>query len=152
MADIFTKEKRSSVMSRIRGRGNRDTELALAKLLRANRIKGWRRHQSLYGTPDFVFRKERLVIFVDGCFWHCCPKHRTNPKTNEKFWAKKLARNRARDRSVTRDLRGQGWTVLRVWQHELSANAAARLLRKIQRTLSSSRKPSIPRGISREVH
>src|SRR2546423_8232879 len=111
MTDIFTKEKRSAVMSRVRGSGNKATEIALAKLLRANRITGWRRHQRLSGTPDFAFRKERVAVFVDGCFWHCCPQHRTNPKNNEQFWAEKLARNRARDLNVTRNLREQGWIV-----------------------------------------
>ena len=75
MPDVFTKAKRSQVMSRIRGRGNQETELALAKLLRAARINGWRRHAPIFGRPDFTFHKERVVIFVDGCFWHGCPKH-----------------------------------------------------------------------------
>ena len=89
MPDVFTKAKRSQVMSRIRGRGNKQTELALAKLLRSARITGWRRHVALLGRPDFTFRKERLVIFVDGCFWHCCPIERSSPKANAKWWASK---------------------------------------------------------------
>jgi len=86
--DVFTKAKRSQVMSRIRGRGNKETELALAKLLRAARISGWRRHSSIIGRPDFTFHKERVVIFVDGCFWHCCPKHSNLPAQNRAFWRK----------------------------------------------------------------
>ena len=120
MADVFTKSKRSEVMSRIRGRGNKDTELALAKILRANRITGWRRNQKLFGKPDFVFKRARLALFVDGCFWHGCPKHATKPKNNRAFWQRKLSANKQRDALVTRMLRRAGWRVLRVWEHELA--------------------------------
>jgi DNA mismatch endonuclease (patch repair protein) len=71
MADIFTKKKRSQVMSAVKGKGNKSTELALAKLFRKNGIKGWRRNYSgVIGKPDFVFPKERIAVFVDGCFGH----------------------------------------------------------------------------------
>ncbi len=136
MTDVFTKEKRSQVMSRIRGRGNKNTEIALARRLRSNNIKGWRRHQTLAGRPDFVFRKQRVAIFVDGCFWHSCPKHNTKPKNNETFWTLKLAGNKARDLAVNRLLRNNGWTVLRIWEHELSAKKKMAVLRKIQRKLN----------------
>jgi DNA mismatch endonuclease (patch repair protein) len=72
MADIWTKAKRSAVMSLIRGHGNKDTELRLIKIFRLFGIIGWRRKQKLFGKPDFVFRKQRVVVFVDGCFWHGC--------------------------------------------------------------------------------
>ena len=74
MADSLSKEKRSWNMSRIREKGNKSTELKLLKLFREYKIKGWRRHQPLTGKPDFTFRKEGLVVFVDGCFWHGCPR------------------------------------------------------------------------------
>ena len=119
MADVFTKAKRSQVMSRIRGRGNKDTELALASIFRRHRISGWRRNQPVFGKPDFVFPKLKLAVFVDGCFWHSCPKHRTKPANNAAFWRKKLAANQARDRRVTRALRRMGWRVVRLWEHEL---------------------------------
>jgi DNA mismatch endonuclease, patch repair protein len=92
-------------MGAIRSRGNKDTELKLASVLRAARITGWRRHQPLPGHPDFVFRRERLAVFVDGCFWHGCPKHGRQPGTNIAYWAQKLTRNKARDLSVSRALR-----------------------------------------------
>ena len=116
MPDVFTKAKRSEVMSRIRGRGNKETELALAKLLRASSIKGWRRHQPIFGKPDFIFQKARLAVFVDGCFWHGCPKHATKPKNNRSFWRRKLSANKTRDRLVTQTLRRTGWRVIRIWE------------------------------------
>ncbi|MBX3731229.1 MAG: hypothetical protein KF791_01400 [Verrucomicrobiae bacterium] len=151
MPDVFTQARRSEVMARIRSHGNADTELALAKLLLANGISGWRRQLQVRiverGTrsssrgneaqtanrksvrassrrllrvrPDFVFRQVRLAVFVDGCFWHGCPKHATQPKGNAAFWRRKLAANRARDRRVNRVLRAAGWCVLRIWEHEL---------------------------------
>jgi DNA mismatch endonuclease (patch repair protein) len=151
MPDVFTKAKRSEVMSRIRGRGNKDTELALAKLLRRHGIKGWRRHleirkaesgkQKFKVRPDFVFRQVRLALFVDGCFWHGCPKHckyakwltrsvmAGNPaspknglrRTGRAFWRRKLAGNKTRDRLVNRALRRAGWRVVRIWECDLAA-------------------------------
>jgi DNA mismatch endonuclease (patch repair protein) len=118
--DVFSKAKRSEVMSKIRGKGNKATEIALAKLFRANGITGWRRHYPIIGRPDFAFPKQKLAVFVDGCFWHGCPKHGAQPKSNKEFWESKLASNKARDRRVNRMLRNKGWHVLRIWEHELS--------------------------------
>lgn len=135
MADVFSKAKRSDVMSRIRSRGNEETELALIRLFRSHNITGWRRNWRLEGKPDFVFPTQRLVIFVDGCFWHGCPVHGTQPSTNQAYWKSKLERNRARDKRVTRVLRTYGWRVLRVWHHDLSRRNQCRLVRKIKRNL-----------------
>src|SRR3954453_21090414 len=110
----YSQSKRSLVMAAIRSRGNKDTELKLAAILRANRITGWRRHQPLPGRPDFVFRKERLAIFVDGCFWHGCARCYRRPSSNRVYWDAKVQRNRARDREVTRELKKRGWRVLRI--------------------------------------
>ena len=118
-------------MSRIRSRGNKDTELALIRVFRQHHIIGWRRNQKVFGKPDFVFPKLRLAVFVDGCFWHACPKHATKPRSNAAFWQKKLARNQARDRLVTRTLRKMGWRVLRIWEHELARKNEARLVKRI---------------------
>jgi len=135
MPDVFTKAKRSEVMSRIRGHGNKATEVALAKLLRRNKITGWRRRQKIFGKPDFVFPRPKLAVFVDGCFWHGCPKHGTQPAGNRSFWKKKFARNRARDLLVVRTLRSQGWRVLRIWEHDLARRKETQLLRRIQRRI-----------------
>ncbi|MDR3561995.1 MAG: very short patch repair endonuclease [Negativicutes bacterium] len=123
MADVFTKKKRSEVMSRIRSRGNLATELALATLLRKNHITGWRRHLPIVGRPDFVFKHIRLAVFVDGCFWHCCKTCGNIPANNHEFWKAKLEGNRKRDRTVNRTLRKKGWKVLRIWEHELANSA-----------------------------
>jgi DNA mismatch endonuclease (patch repair protein) len=133
--DIFTKAKRSAVMSAIRGCGNKDTELRMMALLRAHGITRWRRNARVFGRPDFVFPM-RLAVFVDGCFWHACPKHATTPKSNAAFWRKKLAANKVRDRLVTRNLRAKGWRVLRIWEHELARNHEVRLVRRIKDALS----------------
>ncbi len=152
MPDVFSKVKRSDVMSRIRSRGNVDTELALAKLFRAHGITGWRRQLPLrfqvsgskfQVKPDFVFRAARLALFEDGCFWHGCPKHGTKPKGNAMFWRRKFAANKARDARVNRALRRAGWRVLRVWEHELrqsgkwkAKSGTPSVIRRIQRTLA----------------
>lgn len=119
MADVFTKAKRSEVMSRIRSSGNKETELAMIKLFRKHKITGWRRHYPLFGKPDFVFPNQRLAVFVDGCFWHGCPKHSNMPRNNHAFWKRKLNSNKARDRRVNRMLRQKGWRIIRIWEHDL---------------------------------
>jgi DNA mismatch endonuclease (patch repair protein) len=119
MADVFSRRQRSLVMSRVRGKGNLATEVRLVSIFRLYKITGWRRHQRLFGRPDFIFRGARVAIFVDGCFWHSCPKHGSKPTSNAAFWMRKLDRNRARDALVNRNLRKSGWRVLRIWQHDL---------------------------------
>lgn len=149
MPDVFTAEKRSEVMSRIRSFGNKDTELRMVVLMRAARITGWRRHvqirearrpgpvamKPLTVRPDFMFRTERVAVFIDGCFWHGCPRHATRPKQNRKFWDAKLARNQARDRAVTRALKRSGWKVLRLWECALSVKRATGTVRRLERAL-----------------
>jgi DNA mismatch endonuclease (patch repair protein) len=162
MPDVFTKAKRSEVMSRIRGRGNKETELALARLLRGQRITGWRRHREVRIAEcerrmakgaarirhssfvigpfrvraDFVFPKPEVAVFVDGCFWHGCPKHCNQPANNRAFWRRKLAANKARDRRVSRTLRKEGWRVVRIWEHDLAKRPEG-CLRRIRAALLS---------------
>jgi DNA mismatch endonuclease, patch repair protein len=77
--------------------------------------------------PDLVFRRVRLAVFVDGCFWHGCPDHCRMPNTNRDYWTPKIDRNRARDQNTDDVLRSAGWTVVRVWEHEDASVAAARV-------------------------
>lgn len=171
-------------MARIRGAGNRDTELRLIALMRAAGIAGWRRGTRLRFTaepdsstrrsqrsrgemrrsgkeaefqsdsvasatsvckvraivirPDFVFRAERLAVFVDGCFWHGCPKHATWPRQNAAFWRAKIEGNIARDRRVDRALRAAGWRVLHLWEHALTPRHAARTVSRLRRALAAA--------------
>ena len=122
-------------MASVRGSGNKSTEAALAKLFRRNGITGWRRNHKIFGKPDFAFQKLKLAVFVDGCFWHGCPKHATKPKNNRAFWRKKFSRNKHRDVLVTRTLRRGGWSVLRVWEHELARKNETYLLLRLRRAL-----------------
>jgi DNA mismatch endonuclease (patch repair protein) len=133
MTDIWSKQKRSEVMSLIRSRGNKATELRLIEIFREYGITGWRRNQPLLGKPDFTFRRERVVVFVDGCFWHGCPKCFKRPKSNQVFWDTKIANNRKRDRHVSREFRRLGWQVVRVWQHQLKT--PARVAGRVKRIL-----------------
>jgi len=123
-------------MSRIKARGNERTEQELVRLLRASGISGWRRHLALEGRPDFAFPKQKVAVFVDGCFWHGCPKCYTRPKTNRAFWDRKRETNMARDKRVTRKLRLQGWKVIRIWQHSLQKSPTT-CLNRIRRALST---------------
>ncbi len=133
MTDIWAPSKRSEVMSRIRSLGNRSTELKLIAIFRATRITGWRRRQQLTGKPDFVFRELKLCVFVDGCFWHGCPKCYRRPATNQDFWDAKVQRNRERDHLVNKELRRLGWKVLRIWEHQLADSCRSNLLRRLRR-------------------
>ena len=133
--DVFTKEKRSAVMSAIRSKGNKETEIVLAATMRKHRIGGWRRHLTLPGKPDFAFPKKKLAVFVDGCFWHSCPKHGRQPNSNSSYWIPKLVRNKARDRNVNRLLKSKGWKILRIWEHDLRREA--HIILRIRNALSA---------------
>lgn len=139
MADVFTQKKRSEVMSRIKGRGNKETEETLASMFRSKHISGWTRHADVEGKPDFSFRKQQVAIFVDGCFWHLCPWHSNYPKSNTTFWRKKLEGNKRRDRIVNSRLRRGGWHVLRIWQHQLERDPE-RVLARVTKALSARRR------------
>ncbi len=118
--DKVSRKVRSKNMSRIRSKGNRSTEKKLRSLLMRNSIRNWRMHrQDILGCPDFAFGTLKLVIFVDGCFWHGCPKCGHMPKSNESYWNKKLMRNKNRDELVNANLREKGWKVYRIWECEL---------------------------------
>lgn len=93
--------------------------------------------------PDVVFTARRICVFSDGCFWHRCPDHATNPKINSGYWRPKLDANFERDRRVDRALEAAGWTVLRVWEHEDPAVAAARVADIVSR---SPHRPQPPRA------
>jgi DNA mismatch endonuclease, patch repair protein len=82
--------------------------------------------------PDVVLPRARIAVFVDGCFWHACPEHGTEPTHNSSYWSAKLARNQQRDDLVNRGLRSAGWTVIRVWEHVPTADAVDRVLSAVR--------------------
>jgi DNA mismatch endonuclease (patch repair protein) len=113
--DTVDKATRSRYMSAVKSRGNRSTEMKMVRLLRKNKLKGWRRHKRITGTPDFCWPVIKVALFVDGCFWHGCPRCYNLPKSNVIFWKNKVIGNRRHDKRVNLILRAQGWKVLRVW-------------------------------------
>jgi DNA mismatch endonuclease (patch repair protein) len=147
MVDVVSKRKRSEMMAAVRAHGNRTTEQALKCIFRTHGITGWRSQhiislnaasgsagrtsRSAAVRPDFAFRSKRVVVFVDGCFWHRCPRHYRTPKTNRRFWDTKTRLNKARDIRVHRALRNLGWRVIRLWEHEirLSPDMCAEVVR-----------------------
>ena len=130
MADIFSRQKRSWVMSRIR---SRDTgiEKKTAQLLRKNKLH-YRRFPKVFGSPDFVIEK-KVLVFCDGDFWHGY-RYAKKKKPPKKFWRDKIERNMERDRKVTRRLRADGWPVVRLWEHDIERNPGS-CLRKIKTAL-----------------
>lgn len=125
--DVFSKRKRSAVMSRIRSKENRSTELAFIRLLRERGIVGWRRSYQIKGRPDFVFPRFQIAVFIDGCFWHKCPFCLDGhvPKQNREYWSEKLARNKRRDVRIARSLRADGWRVFRLRECTVSGRKRA---------------------------
>ena len=121
MADVLTKEQRSYNMSRIRGRDTKP-EIALRKLLCSKGLRGYRVNFKLPGKPDIAFTKYKISVFIDGCFWHKCPKCFIEPETNKDFWMNKINGNAERDAETNDILTKKGWKVIRFWEHEINNN------------------------------
>jgi len=127
---------RSKIMRAIPGRGTRSTELAFSMALARCGIGGWRFHpRGLPAKPDFYFPDTKLAVFVDGCFWHGCPRCGHVPTKNRRFWSLKLSLNKARDRRDNSRLRRAGIKVIRIWEHELSWPARQARLKRILKGL-----------------
>ena len=132
MADVFSKEDRSLIMSKVRSDGNKSTELKLIQYFSEKNISGWRRHYKVKGHPDFVFLDKRIAVFVDGCFWHGHDCRNTRPSDNAEYWQRKRQRNMERDQSITTLFEARGWTVIRIWECELTKKNRALLNEKLQ--------------------
>jgi DNA mismatch endonuclease (patch repair protein) len=102
---------------------SRDTkpEMVLRKKLHAKGVR-YRVHYTLDGKPDFVIVSKKVVVFVDGCFWHKCPVCFRAPKSNTEYWKSKIERNLERDSKITSALEAKGWKVIRIWEHEIRKN------------------------------
>ena len=118
LTDIFTPEKRSWVMSRIRGT-NTKIDLKMKKMLSELDLV-YQMYPKIFGNPDFIIRRKKIAIFCDGDFWHGY-KYGEKKKPAKKFWRNKIEDNMRRDRRVTRKLRREGWSVLRFWEHDIEA-------------------------------
>jgi len=134
--DRVTPQVRSKIMAAVKTR-NSTTELRMAAVLRAHSARGYRKHWKVTGTPDFAWPRLKLALFVDGCFWHGCPYCKRYSHSNRGYWQEKIVNNRDRDRRVTRILRKQGWTVLRVWECRIESSPT---LNRILASLDQKRK------------
>lgn len=105
-------------MAAIKGK-NTAPEMTIRKMLWARGIRGYRIHYKITGKPDIVFTKQKVAIFIDGCYWHKCPRCFREPKTNRDFWMEKINGNVVRDKRVSAELTDNGWKVLRFWEHEV---------------------------------
>jgi DNA mismatch endonuclease Vsr len=141
-------EERSRVMRAVPSK-NSQAELMLRKSLSAAGMRGYRLHSSsLPGCPDVVFTSAKLAVFVDGCFWHGCPRCYREPKSNKAYWQMKVQRNKDRDARVTAECRKSGWRVLRLWEHDILRNAdraAAKVIKAISRKCASTTTSRSPR-------
>jgi len=127
--DVYSPEKRSAVMRRVKGRDT-TPEIAVRRMLRAAGIGYRLGGRGLPGNPDIVMQGRRTVVFVHGCFWHGhdCARGSRKPKANADYWSAKLARNVARDRQVVAKLTNDGWRVITVWECDLKAPGVAEKL------------------------
>ncbi|MGE5417511.1 MAG: very short patch repair endonuclease [Acidobacteriota bacterium] len=137
MSDVFSKEKRSEIMSKVRSSGNRSTELKLIAFFKESHIVGWRRHYNVIGHPDFVFKERRIAVFVDGCFWHGHDCRNTQPRENTEFWQKKRERNIQHDLKITHHFEERGWRVIRIWECELKKKNKPILIEKLRELCSN---------------
>lgn len=129
MSDRMSKEQRSYTMSRIRSVGNASTEVRVIHLIRTHGLHGWRRRFPIPGKPDLAYPAKRLAIFLDGCFWHGCERCSLRPKSNVEYWNAKIAGNIERDLQVNRELKANGWRVIRIWEHVLKERPNVALAR-----------------------
>jgi DNA mismatch endonuclease, patch repair protein len=123
--DVLSKKQRSYCMSRIKSK-NTSPENRLRDVLRG---LYFRFQPRIYGKPDFASKKNKIVIFVDGCFWHKCPLHFKKPKTNISFWKNKINQNLVRDAKINSILLKNGWKIVRIWEHELKSNKCCELIK-----------------------
>jgi len=113
MSDKLTKEQRSFCMSKIKGKNTKPELIYKSKNLNL------KYQPKIFGNPDFADFKNKTAIFIDGCFWHKCPRHFVEPKSNKKYWIPKLEKNYLRDKEISLAYENSGWKIIRIWEHEL---------------------------------
>lgn len=148
--DHVPKEIRSRIMASVKSQGNRTTELAMKTVLRRAGLGGYRKHWPVAGKPDFAWPRLKIALFVDGCFWHGCPRCNRPSKSNLAFWRKKLDDNERRDQRVAQRLRRTGWSVLRVWECRVEARSTvSRIRRAIEGRTAATRSKAPAPALSR---
>lgn len=135
MADIFTKEKRSEVMSRIRPKGTKP-EMKVFRFLRKERIYFQKHYKRVAGSPDVAVPSRKIAVFIDGDFWHGYQFAKWRDKLPKVYWQDKIAANIRRDRRTFAALRKNGWKVMRVWEHELTEKRKEKAFEKIRAFLT----------------
>ncbi|WP_312034255.1 very short patch repair endonuclease [Actinoplanes sp. TBRC 11911] len=136
-ASVAPTPSSAGISGRMSRQRRRDTqpEIAIRRILHAMGLR-FRVTLPIPGMPrrtiDIAFTRARVAVFVDGCFWHVCPEHRTSPAANAEWWATKLAKNQARDTATNEHLSGLGWTVIRIWEHEDPETAAKFILTAVK--------------------
>lgn len=119
--DKVSKQVRRKIMQAIKSK-NTSIELKFRKELFKRKIRYRVNVSSLYGHPDIAIKKYKLVIFLDSCFWHCCPKHFRMPKSNLEYWQQKIKRNKNRDNEVNNYYKNRNWVILRYWECQIKNN------------------------------
>ncbi|MGG1547727.1 very short patch repair endonuclease [Bacillus paralicheniformis] len=117
MADNMSKEKRTKTMKAIRSQSKLENIFTKALWKKGYRFR--KNSKTLFGKPDISIKKYKIVIFIDSCFWHVCPLHSNEPKSNQGYWKNKLLRNQQRDKKVNEYYRENGWHIKRIWEHEI---------------------------------
>ena len=145
LIDTVGPRRRSEIMARVRSPRNLSTEWKLRSFLIRSGLKGWRvTLPGLVGNPDFAFPKKKVAVFVDGCFWHGCPKCYRAPKSQKEYWSQKIESNRSRDKRVRRELVTTGWRVLRIWECDLEKHPD-RCVKKIGAALAGRHRKNQPK-------
>ncbi len=133
MPDRFSKETRSKIMSKVQRNSKPEQVLRKALFRLGYRYSLNYRFKELNFKPDIVMVSRKICIFLDGCFWHRCPKCFKPPKSNKKYWGSKIKRNVGRDKEQNEYLNKKGWNVIRVWEHEINENIQWTLKKIIKR-------------------
>ena len=129
--DTVSKKQRSYIMSQIRGTKTKP-ELIVKRNIDGRKLRY--QPKGIPERPDFANKTKKVAVFIDGCFWHKCPRCYKPPKSNKKYWKAKIERNTKRDKDVNRKMKQEGWTVIRFWEHQVKENEFY-VLKKINKQL-----------------
>nr|AIE90308.1 DNA mismatch endonuclease (vsr) [uncultured marine thaumarchaeote AD1000_02_C08] len=140
MTDNITKTQRSYIMSQIRGTRTKP-ELIVKEIIDGRKLRY--QPKGIPERPDFANKSKKIALFIDGCFWHKCPRCYKPPKSNRKYWKAKVERNTKRDKRVNRKLKKQGWTVIRFWEHQVKENKSHIIKKLTNNSKQNKNSPSV---------